>query len=576
MESIKNIKFLNYKALAEFSISLKDENILIGPNNCGKSTIIGAFRLLDLGFKKARNKKADIIQRIDESYAYGFKLDESDASISLENVSTDYNKRPSSITFTLTNGNKLILYFPSRNECIFTWESIGPSIDRPLKFKNAFPLDIQVVPVLGPFEHEETILTQDTIKKGISSHRSSRHFRNYWYKNDDGWGKYKSLIESTWPGMSINQPELIDGSLRMFCSENRMDREVFWAGFGFQIWCQLLTHISRTNSDSLIVIDEPEIYLHPDVQRQLLGILKDIGCSYLIATHSVEIISEADPSDLVMVDKNTTLARRLRDIHNVQKAIEIIGSTHNITLAQLARNKKMIFTEGQFDARIIRKMARQTGNNEIATGGDLSWFESGGFSSWESIKSFAMMIEKTVDERLSICTIYDRDFFCDAELGKIQDELEKVGVIAIFHRVKEIENYLLVPDYISHACKKYGKIISPDLILDMIDRITAKMKADIQGQYIAKRYEFFRKIGIDMSSISADALKEFEIVWNTIDSRIKIVPGKEVLGRLREELQSVYSCTITDSKIIESINKSNATKEILELMAAVEKFRTLD
>ena len=74
----------------------------------------------------------------------------------------------------------------------------------------------------------------------------------------------------------------------MFCLEDRMTRELYWAGFGFQIWCQLLTHLCRAQDSSLVVIDEPEVYLHPDVQRQLIGILRELGPDVLLATHSTE------------------------------------------------------------------------------------------------------------------------------------------------------------------------------------------------------------------------------------------------------------------------------------------------
>jgi hypothetical protein len=40
------------------------------------------------------------------------------------------------------------------------------------------------------------------------------------------------MIESTWPGVSIAMPELHaeDRRLVMFCTERRIDRELFWAG----------------------------------------------------------------------------------------------------------------------------------------------------------------------------------------------------------------------------------------------------------------------------------------------------------------------------------------------------------
>ena len=112
----------------------------------------------------------------------------------------------------------------------------------------------------------------------------------------------------------------------------RLTRELYWSGFGFQIWCQLLTHLSRSHDSSLVVIGEPEVYLHPDVRRQLIGILRDLGPDVLFATHSTEIMAEADPSDIVLVDKHKTTAERLRNVVGVQRAMDAVGSVQNITL----------------------------------------------------------------------------------------------------------------------------------------------------------------------------------------------------------------------------------------------------
>jgi predicted ATP-dependent endonuclease of OLD family len=80
--------------------------------------------------------------------------------------------------------------------------------------------------------------------------------------------------------MQIQPPELIDIKnqiLAMFCLERRMTRELYWAGFGFQVWCQLLTHVVRAAESTIFVIDEPEIYLHADLQRQLVSIARELG-----------------------------------------------------------------------------------------------------------------------------------------------------------------------------------------------------------------------------------------------------------------------------------------------------------
>lgn len=53
---ITRILFHNFKAFEEFSISIQDVNLLVGPNNSGKSTIIGALRALDSAVRLARTR----------------------------------------------------------------------------------------------------------------------------------------------------------------------------------------------------------------------------------------------------------------------------------------------------------------------------------------------------------------------------------------------------------------------------------------------------------------------------------------------------------------------------------------
>ncbi|ENM5764245.1 AAA family ATPase [Vibrio mimicus] len=299
---ISSVKFTNFKALKDYSVSITDTNILVGPNNAGKSTIISAFRILDVALRKAKRRKPERVPYPDGKFGFGHRVPEHQISVSLENVATDYNENDSKIEFRLSNKNKLILFFPNEGGCILFWDTNGASIQTPSKFKSEFPIDIQVVPVLGPLEHEEAFVNEDTVKNALNTHRASRHFRNYWYYFNDSWDDFSKMVSETWSGMVINKPEIdtVNKKLSMFVSENRIDREVYWSGFGFQIWCQLLTHLSRAKSATLVIIDEPEIYLHPDVQRQLLNILREIDVDIILATHSVEIIGEADPSEIII------------------------------------------------------------------------------------------------------------------------------------------------------------------------------------------------------------------------------------------------------------------------------------
>ena len=47
------VDFHRFKAFENFSVVLRHFNILVGPNNAGKSTILAAFRILAAAMRKA-------------------------------------------------------------------------------------------------------------------------------------------------------------------------------------------------------------------------------------------------------------------------------------------------------------------------------------------------------------------------------------------------------------------------------------------------------------------------------------------------------------------------------------------
>jgi predicted ATP-dependent endonuclease of OLD family len=580
---ISHVLFKNYKALSYFSFALQQMNILVGPNNCGKSTIIGAFRILDIAIRRARAKKAEYYDGI-----YGHKLSAEVIPISLENVHTNYSEDDTTITFYLNNKNKLILNFLRNGNCIFSAESDKYGIIKtPSKFNTEFPISLTVVPVLGPVEHEEEQKTLDTIKKGLSTHRASLHFRNYWIYFPEDFDNFSKLIKKTWRGMTVERPYLVDAAdtkLAMLCYEDRIAREIYWAGFGFQVWCQLLTHISRSKGSTIIVIDEPEIYLHPEVQRQLINILRDINIDVVIATHSTEMLGEADASEILFVNKYNRSAKRLKDIEGVQNAIQKIGSLQNITLTQLAKNRKTLFVEGANDYKILRRFAKKLGFVDLANGLDITAVESKGFSSWDKIKSFSWGFKTAFNENISVAAIFDRDYWCDEEIIKIEEELSKEINYVHLHRTKEIENYLLNPVILQRLSEKLlfekekrsGEKDNEKVnIVKILDEISQPQKTKNLAQYLSKRNQYFQKFTKqDESVLHQETLALFDKKWNNIKERMDIIHGKDTLASLREIVQDKYSITLTDFRIIDEYNVDEIPSTIISIIENLEKFRT--
>ncbi|ENM5764246.1 hypothetical protein V9R53_003940 [Vibrio mimicus] len=286
---------------------------------------------------------------------------------------------------------------------------------------------------------------------------------------------------------------------------------------------------------------------------------------------------------LLLINKSNHSAKRLKDIEGVQVAIESLGSTQNVTLTHLARTKKILFVEGMSDYKSIRRFAKNMGFNDLASGNDLTSFESGGFSSWEKILSFAWGVKSTIDSSLKLFAVYDRDYYCQDQIDEITKKLSAELSFSHIHNRKEMENYLLIIPVLERAFIKrihareqiVGSIIKIERsIKDYLIEITEKIKLDVQSQYISKRMDFNTGKGLDTSTISRKAIEDFEQLWSNLDTRMGIVPGKTTIRMLRSLIQDDYKVNLTDFQIIDEFKNNEIPEDLSNLIRKLELFRT--
>src|SRR6266446_2194182 len=436
LQRITSVRFSRYKAFREFSLSLDRFNILVGPNNSGKSTILGAFRILAEALRRARAKSATFVEGPDGK-TRGYEVSLGGIPVATENVFHNYeDDRPASVRFRVSTGEQLTLFFPKRGICNLICETAGKSVTSPKAFRQRFSIDIGFVPILGPVEHDEQLFQREAARDALLTHRASRNFRNIWYHYPESFEEFRSLIQTTWPGMDIKEPE-VDTThekplLRMFCPEERIDREIFWAGFGFQVWCQMVTFMVRNKGSSLFIIDEPDIYLHSDLQRQLLSALRALGPDILLATHSTERISEADPNEILVVTKRAQSAKRVGDPTQLRSIFNTLGSNLNPTLTQLARSKRVVYVEGK-DFQIISRFASKLGIRAVATRSEFAVVPTAGFNPLRA-KMFTEGVQATLGTKISTALVFDRDYRSEEEVATELSELNAFCEYAHIHK----------------------------------------------------------------------------------------------------------------------------------------------
>jgi hypothetical protein len=431
--------------------------------------------------------------------------------------------------------------------------------------------------MLGPLDQDEERVLKETVRRNVSTSRFSRYFRNFWHHYPERFEDFRGLVESTWPGMSVAPPEysLETNVLAMYFLEQRITRELNWAGTGFQVWCQMLTQIVRVGQSGLLVLDEPEAYLHSGLQRQLVDIFREQGADVILATHSPDLIGYAEPGDILVVDKAKASARRIASPQVTRRALRAIGSLHNATLTQVARTKRVLFVEGD-DFRVLSRFARCVGLDRLASGIDFGVIDTHGLPSVEGLAALIRGIETALGHGISSSAIFDSDARGASSVQELIDGFSKhVQFLHIWHR-HEIENYLLVPRAIERAvAAEIGRRGRPIPILDgdtLLGEVLVGLRADAEGVFVAQRVENARKSEA-AASVVRRATWEFEQEWKSTERRVELAPGKEALAALNRRLSGDFGVSITSSLLVASMLPGDVPTEMGAVLRRLDKRR---
>lgn len=584
----KRVEFARFKAFSSFRLDLRRFNILVGPNNAGKSTVLTAFRILAAAMRRASSKNPTLVQG-PHGPTQGYNVDLKSISVAEENIFFNYdNSNPATITFHLSNNNKLILYFPEQGACTLLPDAQGVSIYNTKQFRENFNCSIGFVPILGPVEPVEPLFGKEAARLALFNYRAARNFRNIWYHYPQKFEKFRQMLVETWPNMDISRPEL-DYShgqprLYMYCSEERITRELFWSGFGFQVWCQMLTHLIQSEDVSVFLIDEPDIYLHSELQRQLLNLLKNLGPDILLATHSTEIITEAEADDIVLIDKKRRTGQRIRNPIRLQSVFSILGSNLNPILTHLAKTRRVLFVEGD-DFQILSKFASKLGEFAIGNRQEFAVMSVKGFNP-EKMRNIKLGIEAALGTSIVSAAILDRDFRCKGECDSILESVREFCKFATIHKRKEIENFLLVFPAIDRAvfgrikerAQRTGKTVECKIqSAQIFEEFAESRKYYVASQLWEELRRFARGSGsgIYEGDIHQAAHEEFDRSWNDPELRLNLVPGKEALRVINTRLSDVCGISVTPSAIIDAMRVEEIPKEVRELISILKSFSSV-
>ena len=480
------------------------------------------------------------------------------------------------IELTATNGNKFVLLLKPDADVECYLLSDVRAQKRPQYLRDQFPIEIVVVPTLSPLEQNEEIVLQETVERNRFGRLASRNFRNFWlHKTSEEFEAFADLVEYGWPGVRVMRPEVQRGDrnfVRMYFRDGPNVREVQWAGFGFQVWMQTMMHLTQSDQRSILVLDEPDIYLHPDLQHRLLRLVSERVGQYFIATHSTEIINAADPGDVLIVRPTARSAKRIRSDESYTAVYSAIGSSENAQFARLARTRKVLYFEGA-DSKLLSKLSKLVGGIDYLSGSSVTLMRTDGFSNWGRVSTTTWVFKEFFELDVQVAALFDRDYRSDAEVGQFEASMLDKGTCCFVLPFKELENVLLCPRAIKAAVRRHGKADIPDEKLDAIDaeleRLMNSVRDEVFGQRMGHFIQFQLKIrpNADTPTLSSNFQREFSVDWKKPGFRASVVPGKRLFADTCRFVQESTGVTLTPTRVVEGLRAVDIHPKLLKTLA---------
>ena len=574
---IQQLDLWNFKAFERFTMTLGANAFLVGPNNAGKSTLIAAARVAAGMLDHASRWKPTGVRVHGHRRASTHSLRADQYGLVTENLRHQFRSGESAVSIRTDTDLILTGVWPSDDDdsptpFFYLRRRDERPVAQPSKVRELTG-QIGIVPGLYPLNHTETVLEETYLRSHFQGRRSSQHARNQLLLIKDD-GKLEDFIKfvTSWlpeiEGISITTrpgKRLGDREIDVLVREHgdRTPKELFWIGDGMQIFVQILTHLWRLRSADVVILDEPDLYLHADLQRRLVRLLDSTTAQTITATHSSEMLAEASSESVVWVDKSRRRAVRRPKPASLEDLSTQIGSSFNLRLATALRARTVVFVEGD-DMSIIREVAKTVGADDLAGERNCAVIEIKGFTNWVRVEPFKWFVSDFLDGSVDVFVLLDRDCRADEDVLEVRSSLEAVGVHAHVWRRKELESYLLDPTALARVSNS-----SPSDISSQLELITDKMTEDVLAQFAKERHFFSpsgkKDIARTISETNAELRpRAVDPVW-----RLHRYPAKAILNELNTTLQQAGRTTVSTKILARQLRLSEIPDEMRDWLIEV-------
>ena len=284
-------------------------------------------------------------------------------------------------------------------------------------------------------------------------------------QNSAKFNRFNDLVSTIFPHIrriSISHISSSDIEIMVWTVDPESERSdlacpISACGTGIGQVLSILYVVMTSIVERVIIIDEPQSFLHPGAAKKLIEILrtKFSQHQYFISTHSPTIIAASNPSSVVMLQykdgESVASVMDAQDSRDLRLLLDDIG----VSLSDVFGADNILWVEGQTEEKCFPLILEKIGKRHLMGTTILAVSATGDFESKKKKGDYAANRVFEIYTKLSgkdslvppaIAFVFDREFRDEA---KIKEMKKLSGDLAQFTPRTMYENYLLDPKAIA-------------------------------------------------------------------------------------------------------------------------------
>lgn len=477
-KKIRSLKITSFKGITELKIAdLGDLNVFIGKNNSGKSTILHAIDVAGLALKYSDFSR--------------FQL-----KLAIEDLFNEIGKF--SIDLELDDGSTLkITSQENRNPTI----EPAPNDDQKLGTLLVWP---DVNSLINNRRHRTPKWVIDQLEartfQNVNGLQLLHAIKYYGARNERGltpktYDDLVAEVQAFFPDISeLLSARTEDDVDTLYYEEYGKKLDIIYSGSGLRHFIDIIVKLKLSNSD-ILLLDEPEMGLHPDMQRLFVSYLNKIaekeGVQIFLSTHSPIFLNSLDPLNCYRI-KNTKGKREIARIPG--DAFHTVLGDLGLRPSDVFNQDICVMVEGSDDVIFFEHILNSLYAEEFAPL-SVAVLQYGGAAA-EGIIGGTIDVSNIVPAQRHVYWIRDRDAAAtelpSAEATKFTNALTSSGMKAKILDRREVEFYL--PESVLKAAQQGDDTKTAAAVAVLKGDQTVKFRTAAKGSFTSPRGKYLRSL----------------------------------------------------------------------------------